>query len=710
MIMFKTRGSNGRLGVSGDRSSDAGRASQVAALVRDILRRRHAGDRVSDDEVIDANSELMPELGERLKTLGALATAVRSASRAGRPEQSADLRHLNEALPGYTILERVHVGGQGVVYRALQCSTQRVVAIKVLLDDLLASPRQRQRFNHEVEIVSRLRHANIITLFDSGTVCGKQYFVMEFVDGMPIHEHVLMHDMNTREVVTLFIAVCRAVAAAHQNGVIHRDLKPGNILVDLDGQPQVLDFGLAKEIPVAAADSTSSSASDEGRFVGTLPYSSPEQVGGLDGQVDTRSDIYSLGVVLYELLAESFPYPLDDRTQTVSDSTISHQPLPLRRASAKQGNATYRPSLGIDRDLATIVAKALAQEKEQRYQSATELADDLGRFLAGEAIIARSGNSLYVLKKTLQKHRLPAVLITAFVLIFSISITAMWQRAEGIARVAQAKLSMGALLKDGSVRRDDGRTQQAVSLLEGVLEIRDAIQSNDPVVRRYEYGAHHRLAAHYFDAGDADTARPHCEAAVRLAEELVRDDPERLEWKRLLGFSRLLRARLAVSRNDSEAAQSDFDRVVSIREQLLSADPENKSLKAELALAHGWMGEQCMQLSRSTESRTHLETAHELRRELFEAEPDVSDNVIGLAEALINLGSWHISQRLPGADLAALDLLDRAEMLLTDPGNPQHLSSQRIPALRLLSIIEENKERLRERAKRRTSRLDQSGS
>ncbi len=722
MISFKTHGNNGKLVIAGDlsRSSDSDRPSRIAAVVKDVLRRRHAGAQIGDAEIVEANLDLMPELGERLQTLGAIAAAARSASQADPREDSADpmhdsftadLQYLNGALRGYTIIERVHIGGQGVVYKAIQRATQRVVAIKIMLDGPLASSRQRRRFDREIEIVAHLRHPHVITLFHSGTVRGRQFFAMEFVDGLPIHEHVLLHDMNTHDVVRLFVTVCRAVSYAHQNGIIHRDLKPANILVDLDGQPHVLDFGLAKDVTGGAAGRAPLFISEDGCVVGTLPYSSPEQIGGLDGRVDTRSDIYSLGVVLYQLLTECFPYPVDGQPRAVGNNIISRSALPLRQALRREETTAYPPAVGIDHDLETIVAKALAKEKERRYQSAAELADDLDRFLAGDAIVAKAASSLYVLKKTVRKHRVPAALVTAFVLIFTVGMTAMWQRAEGIAKIAQAKLSMGALLKDGSVRRDEGRLQQAISLLEGVLEIRDTVRANDPVIRRYEYGARHRLAELYFDMNLAKDAAPHCEAAVRLAEEIIRAEPHNPEWQRLLGFSYVLRGRMAASRSDWASGLSDFDKAASIREKLFVADPQNKALKAELAAARGWMGEYCMRLGRSTESRTHCEAAYELRRELFEAEPDVSDWVIGLTEALVNLASWHISQRLADADQVALNLLDRAEALLTNPANPRHLASRRGPASRLLSTVEHNKQGLRERAKRRASRLSsQSGS
>ena len=187
-----------------------------------------------------------------------------------------DLTFLRKSLAGYEIIERIHHGGQGIVYRARQCSTNRIVAIKLLLHGPFATRAQRLRFEREIELVSRLRHPSIVTLYESGLVAGRQYFAMEFVEGLPIDHYVILNDLSVRECVELFVVVCRAVSHAHQRGIIHRDLKPSNILVDSEGRPHVLDFGLAKDLTNSSGAGSASSLSVTGQILGTWRYLSPE--------------------------------------------------------------------------------------------------------------------------------------------------------------------------------------------------------------------------------------------------------------------------------------------------------------------------------------------------------------------------------------------------------------------------------------------------
>jgi len=313
------------------------------------------------------------------------------------------------AIEGYQVLREISHGGQGVVYQAVQQSTQRKVALKVLLEGPYASKSSRLRFEREIDLVSHLKHPNIIAVFDSGTTSdGRLFYVMDYVRGMPVTEYIRSKRLSLRQTLQLFAAICEAVNHAHQKGVIHRDLKPSNVLVDSEGNPHILDFGLAKAITERAE----TLATISGQVMGTLPYMSPEQTQGNPEAIDTRTDVYALGVILYELLTGKYPYPVAGQMAEVLRHIAETPPTPPSRSwtvAAGVGPAkTGRPGrCPIDDEVETIALKSLSKERERRYQSAGELAKDIRHYLSNEPIEAKRDSAMYLFKKALWRYRVP---------------------------------------------------------------------------------------------------------------------------------------------------------------------------------------------------------------------------------------------------------------------------------------------------------------
>lgn len=343
------------------------------------------------------------------------------------PEGEASLPRI----PRFRIDAVVGAGSQGVVYRAVQKGTSRVVALKAIRHGAFATPAERRRFELEVELASRLNHPHIVSIYECGDHEGHLFCAMEYVDGQALDSYAVQHLHRMEETIALFILVCAAIAHAHRRGVLHRDLKPSNILVDAEGLPHIVDFGLAKPIvpsPLVTGDDLTS----QGEFAGTWQYAAPEQARCDPTAIDVRTDVYALGVILYELLTDCPPYPVDQQPrERIIHHILETPPLPpaaLRRE--------------IDHDLSTIVLTALQKEPQRRYPSVDALRDDLLHWQAGEPIAARRDNSWYLLRRLAHRHRWKVAvggMVMGAVFVFAAVITVLYAEARTARATAESR-------------------------------------------------------------------------------------------------------------------------------------------------------------------------------------------------------------------------------------------------------------------------------
>jgi serine/threonine protein kinase len=342
--------------------------------------------------------------------LATLDATVSADSDMTAPERLERRMSLDSAqmFASYRILRRLGAGGMGTVYLAEQQRPKRHVALKIM-NPTPGSSEMLRRFRIEAEVLGRLKHPGIAHIYEAGTgpiATGEQpFFAMEYIAGESLIQYANTHRLSVRDRLDLVASICDAVDHAHRRGIIHRDLKPANILVDENGQPKVLDFGVAH---LSVSDEFVTHLTTAGRIVGTLAYMSPEQVRG-DPAIDPRSDVYALGVILYVLLSGELPYTGDlDQWHLLAQAILEREPARLGVLS--------RTCKG---DVEVIVAKALEKDCEQRYDSAAELAADLRRHLNDHPINAQKPSASYRIRKFTKRNRVVVGSVAAVIVMFA---------------------------------------------------------------------------------------------------------------------------------------------------------------------------------------------------------------------------------------------------------------------------------------------------
>ncbi|MCA9284752.1 MAG: tetratricopeptide repeat protein [Phycisphaerales bacterium] len=543
-----------------------------------------------------------------------------------------------EAIPGFRILRLLGEGGMGAVYEAEQGRPRRRVALKLIRSSLVTETLRR-RFRREAEALGRLKHPGIAQIYMVGVGgdgrSARPYLAMELIEGQAVTTFARSRNLDLRARLELAARLCDAVEHAHQRGVIHRDLKPANVLVDESGQLKVLDFGIAR---LTDSDVMLTTLRTEvGEIVGTAAYMSPEQASGDPDDLDTRSDVYSLGVVIYELLCGRLPVDVD------------RLPLPDAIRAIREVEATRIGSLDtrLRGDVETILGKTLQHDKSQRYQSASELGADIRRFLHDEPIVARPPSTIYRLRKFARRNRLLVSAVCAIGLALSAGLvaTSIALRREAAARARteeslERSLASSAFLEQVLLGLGPDRTQgldtrllelmldQAESTLDGTVahpavraemlaivgRVRHSIFDFDhaAVLLRASDELYASLGSEYDSARDR-TCLVYADALMKSGRT---DDAARLLQVAIDRFARLgdgrqgMQATRQLAELRMDAGQWDEALVLIERSLALATDvPDAERGRAEMM--HGAI---LRRLMRREEARSAYERALELYR------------------------------------------------------------------------------------------------
>ena len=582
----------------------------------------------------------------------------------------------------YRLVKEIGHGGMGIVFLGERDDGQfqKQVAIK-LIGSSLASTESLERFRSERQILARLEHPNIARLLDGGVVDnGSPYIAMEYIEGKPIHEYSAAQHLSPRQKVALFRSVCSAVHFAHRNLIVHRDIKPGNILVTQEGVAKLLDFGIAKLLNAADAGSQETVTAPLLRAM-SLDYASPEQVRGLP--VTTTSDIYSLGVLLYELLAGRKPY-------TLASKTLDEV---LRLLVTEEPTSPAIVNRELAGDLEAIILKAMRKEPVERYASAEELSEDLGRFLAGQPVSARHPSFRYLAGKYISRHRgRAAVLAAGVVLLLGGSAAIAWEARVANLERAKAQRRFDDLRKlasamvfevNESLEEYSGATPARKLLVARGLEYLDALAKEshgDRSLQREVVSAYLRMGdiqgnigvANLGDfqgaisssekarrilataleksPGNVDASLAMVEVdrklsnsyagvrnsaesmrtareAVAVAESIAKIKPAEDRVRRSLGSAYFA---LAIALRDGDEALEIWQKCLDLNVSLLREQPEGDRELRNVALVHKYMSTLSLSQSQLTQALEHARLAEEMDSRRLAARPSSREAQIDL--------------------------------------------------------------------------------
>jgi len=638
------------------------------------------------------------------------------------------------------------------VFQAIRLRDNHKVAIKLILPGRLADLRSRARFEQEWRILEQLDHPSIVHVLDHGSLdSGELWYAAQYIDGVPVNHFVhnldrialASDDASKRNrfplerVLDLFVRICRGVEAAHQAGVLHRDLKPANILVDSEGEPHILDFGLARSGQCDSPDAVTLT----GQFMGSPIWCSPEQVAARPSLIDARTDVYSIGMMLYHALTGDFPFDAELPWPQLFDSICNAEPKPLRAIRSF-----------IDTDLETLVLKAIAKPKERRYPTVAALREDIERYLAGLPISARADTRLYRFGKFVRRNRILVASICTLLVVtvgYAISMTLLYKQAERHAADARAKFraaremldftlsqvdtDLGKLPGGAATRQrllekafaqlesflqeksDDpalqadmaktharladiaqgiGRLDRAAEAVNAALSIRQSLAANAPD----DADAQAELSIALVRVGDIACARgdrvrglESYEQSMRTDEALVAAHPENLHYLDNLSWSYERLCWSALLGGDDRRATALYDRRLEIAQQLVQEDPENPARKRNLLYAYvlgGAVSGACGVDTSDEAASNRIDSAVRLAQELVEADPD---NIEMLRCYVITLrlqaGVAGGQRRLRDARISIETLMQIVDRVLRDEPDSRDWNLHRTAGMRELACI-----------------------
>jgi tetratricopeptide (TPR) repeat protein len=584
-------------------------------------------------------------------------------------------------LGSYSVLRVLGTGGMGIVYQAMQARPKRMVALKMILAGTQAGPQRVARFRSETEVVARLHHPNILQIYEVGEHGGRPFFSMEFAEGGSLAQKMVATPLNPREAAQLVETLARAVQHAHEQGFVHRDLKPGNVLLTEGGVPKIGDFGLAKSL-AAEGELAGGYQTASGVILGTPNYMAPEQAVS-HTVVGPAADVYALGAILYELLTGRPPFRAAGVLETL-EQVRTQEPVPPGRLQP-----------GLPRDLQTICLKCLEKEPRKRYATAQDLADDLGRFLRGEPIRARPAGRFERLHKWVRRQPaqaglvavsgLAVVVLMAGVLWHNGRLRTEVQRSEAAEKQAEANYTEARNTVSRMLERLDDRRWAKVPQLgelkkeqtEDALAFYQAIARGndeaDPAVQLDVALAYLRAGGIEFSMSRFDDSGKSLEQARIRFERLAGSDPGNLDYQRHLANCWISLGHLqGLRQRPGDDPLHCYQEALAIRERLSRVRPDDPDLRTQVAADCNNVGNVLFAIGRAAEARSCWERSIAIDRELVRDSPAVARYRRGLAIRLGNLGeSYHAAGQAPKAEAAYHEAEVLMEGLLRD--QPQDL-------------------------------------
>jgi serine/threonine protein kinase/tetratricopeptide (TPR) repeat protein len=600
-------------------------------------------------------------------------------------EQTSSGEAAGARLGPYKLLEQVGEGGMGTVWLAQQTEpVRRLVAVK-LIKAGMDSKQVLARFEAERQALALMDHPHIARVLDGGTTTGepggvspgRPYFVMDLVKGVPITRYCDAHRLTPRQRLELFVPVCRAVQHAHQKGIIHRDLKPSNVLVALcDGRPvpKVIDFGVAKAAGQPLTEKTL--VTGFGALVGTPEYMSPEQAELNQLDVDTRSDIYSLGVLLYELLTGSPPFSRRELERgSVLEMLRAIREQEPTKPSAKLSTAEGLPTLAANRgtepakltrlvrgELDWVVMKCLEKDRSRRYETANGLAMDVQRYLVDEPVLACPPSAGYRFRKSVRRHKGPvlAASLVFLALVFGvIGTTAGLVRAERARQGEEQQRHAAEAAADRAVQAQERAEQGFAKAKEAVEHYLNAVTEDPDLKHKHDLRALRKRLL---------------EAAVPFYQWFAEQKPGEAALERERGQAYWRLAFVRSELGETEAARKDYERMQATFDRLAADFPAVPAYRRELAASYYNLGNQLADLGQRAAAERAYRRALEIRAQLAADFPAVPAYRWALARSHNSLGVLlaDLRQR-PAAERAYRQALDIEEKLVADfPTVPEY--------------------------------------